>query len=218
VKCRGKLITFIDTPGHAAFSEMRARGANVTDIVRSRFWLVCWSGGWVGGWVVGWVGGWLAVVVFTRSSSAWQTDQPTIQLTNTPTITNNHNNHHINHQVVLVVAADEGVKEQTVDSIRCAKQAGVPILVAINKVRASCFCVCMCMCMLGGGFVIGGGEGDSTIRKPFSAYTIYLSIYLSLLNTYSSLTRTHTRERTKPHNPMPTTGGQARVGAEPRDE
>jgi translation initiation factor IF-2 len=98
-------ITFLDTPGHEAFTAMRARGAKVTDIA------------------------------------------------------------------ILVVAADEGVKPQTVEALQHAQDAGVPIIVAINKIDKENAAPDRVKGELGEYGLVPEEWGGSTIMVPVSAMT-----------------------------------------------
>jgi translation initiation factor IF-2 len=103
LKKNGKTITFLDTPGHEAFSEMRARGANVTDII------------------------------------------------------------------VLVVAADDGVRPQTLEVINRAKFTNTPMIVAINKIDKPEANVMKVKQELAGHNVLTEEWGGTTIAVEISA-------------------------------------------------
>ena len=103
VEINGKKITFLDTPGHEAFTSMRARGAQVTDIS------------------------------------------------------------------ILVVAADDGIMPQTVEAINHSKAAGVPIIVAINKIDKPGANVDRVMQQLTEHGLISEDWGGDTIMVPLSA-------------------------------------------------
>jgi translation initiation factor IF-2 len=105
VESGGKRITFIDTPGHEAFTEMRARGARVTDIV------------------------------------------------------------------VLVVAADDGVMPQTLEAVEHARAAGVPIVVAINKIDVPNANIDRVMGELAEQDLTPEAWGGETVTVPVSAKT-----------------------------------------------
>ena len=104
VRYEGKKIVFMDTPGHEAFTAMRARGAQVTDIA------------------------------------------------------------------VLVVAADDGVMPQTIESINHAKSAGVPIIVAINKIDKESANPEHVMQQLTEYGLVSEDWGGDTIMVPVSAH------------------------------------------------
>ncbi len=105
VKKNGKYITILDTPGHEAFSEMRARGANVTDLI------------------------------------------------------------------ILVVAADDGVKPQTVEVINRAKFTNTPLIVAVNKIDKEGANIMRVKQELAEHGVLTEDWGGKTVAVPISAKT-----------------------------------------------
>jgi translation initiation factor IF-2 len=105
IEFQGKKVTFIDTPGHAVFTQMRARGAKVADIV------------------------------------------------------------------ILVVAANDGVMPQTKESIRIIKEAGVPFIVAINKIDLPEASVDKVKGQLAENEVFVEGYGGDVVTVPISAKT-----------------------------------------------
>ncbi len=105
VKVKGHKLTFLDTPGHAAFTALRARGAQVTDIA------------------------------------------------------------------ILVVAADEGLKPQTIEALAHAKAANVPIIVAINKMDKPDANIEMCKKQLAEHNLVAEDWGGTTVMVPVSAKT-----------------------------------------------
>jgi translation initiation factor IF-2 len=103
VKVKGHKLTFLDTPGHAAFTALRARGAQVTDIA------------------------------------------------------------------ILVVAADEGLKPQTIEALSHAKAANVPIIVAINKMDKPDANPDLCKQQLSEHGLLAEEWGGKTVMVPISA-------------------------------------------------
>lgn len=103
VKINDQMITFIDTPGHAAFASMRERGANITDVA------------------------------------------------------------------ILVVAADDGIMPQTLESIKYIKNAGIPMVVAINKIDKPTANIEKVKQQLADNDVLSEEWGGDTIMVPISA-------------------------------------------------
>ena len=125
VMCKGEKITFLDTPGHEAFTEMRARGTNVTDIA------------------------------------------------------------------VLVVAADDGIMPQTIESINHAKAAKVPVIVAVNKIDTPAANVEKVKQALTEYDLVPEEWGGDTIVVPLSAKTgegidklLEMILFLAEYNNY----------------------------------